>query len=769
MKKFTALLLHLAFLAVAVLGLSLMYLNYNYGRGIHLFSDSVYEDSDLFRAQLEKDINRIFDYVNYKDVFETDGQLDYNKKMVGVSYTSGIESQSITYTLDELIRYGKSLGYYLNSDYEVVRTEVEESHHQEENFVVDWRVYMPSDNYSEPGDAYSTLEGLSLEIMTRLGSYLGTYNNLIAQPSNLAFQVCYNRSESDQNMYTNVPDLGPEDICSMGKYCYLDGTTLAPDTNISVLPTNISQVAESSNAYDNNNYYVAIGLDTSYPHEDAYSQGMDSFQNMRVMYVGGIFCILTGAVGMILTLCRLLAGERKAPLNYYDALSTESSVALTIACCLLAVFLSYRVFSKLLHLVVQVDFWSYTDKLVAAVCIYFLLLWEAASLMRRYGAKTLWTNSIFKNARKFLDLYFSQKALTVVVAFVYFCFLGANIAVISGIYLSLYHGHGPLKYIISILLAVALAVLDLWGFHYMFHNAWERDMIAEAIRHLSTGDTAYQIDTDLFSGKERDLADSLNNISHGLADALSEQVKSERLKADLITNVSHDIKTPLTSIINYVDLIKREHIQDPKIQSYLDVLEQKSQRLKNLTEDLVEASKASSGNLKLEISDLNFTELVQQTNGEFEEKFALRRLELVTQIPEKRLIIEADGRRLWRILENLYNNAYKYAMEGSRIYVDLTSSEDMAVFTIKNVSESPLNIDASELTERFVRGDVARTTEGSGLGLSIAKNLTTLQKGTFDIVIDGDLFKVLVAFPLKRPEEPAIPESAPPSDGGSAS
>src|SRR5699024_4621419 len=152
------------------------YLNYNYGRGIHLFSDSVYEDSDLFRAQLEKDINRIFDYVNYKDVFETDGQLDYNKKMVGVSYTSGIESHSSTYTLDELIRYGKSLGYYLNSDYEVVRTEVEESHHQEENFVVDWRVYMPSDNYSEPGDAYSTPEGLSLEIMTRLGSYLGTYN-----------------------------------------------------------------------------------------------------------------------------------------------------------------------------------------------------------------------------------------------------------------------------------------------------------------------------------------------------------------------------------------------------------------------------------------------------------------------------------------------------------------------------------------------------------------------------------------------------------------
>ena len=168
--------------------------------------------------------------------------------------------------------------------------------------------------------------------------------------------------------------------------------------------------------------------------------------------------------------------------------------------------------------------------------------------------------------------------------------------------------------------------------------------------------------------------------------------------------MSHDIKTPLTSIINYVDLIKREKIQDPKILSYLDVLEQKSQRLKSLTEDLVEASKASSGNLKLEISDINFTQLIQQTNGEFEEKFAIRRLDLVTEVPEKRLIIEADGRRLWRILENLYNNAFKYAMEGSRVYVKLESQNDMAVFTIKNVSENPLNIDASELTERFVRG-----------------------------------------------------------------
>ena len=199
-------------------------------------------------------------------------------------------------------------------------------------------------------------------------------------------------------------------------------------------------------------------------------------------------------------------------------------------------------------------------------------------------------------------------------------------------------------------------------------------------------------------------------------------------------------------------LIKRENIQDPKILDYLKILDQKSQRLKTLTEDLVEAPKASSGNLRLDITDIDFSEIIYQTNGEFEEKFQQRRLELVTSIPDKRLMIEADGRRLWRILENLYNNAFKYAMEGSRVYVDLKETDDgsSAVFTIKNVSASPLNISPDELTERFVRGDVARTTEGSGLGLSIAQSLTKLQNGTFTLSIDGDLFKAQVEFPIKQ-------------------
>ncbi len=300
--------------------------------------------------------------------------------------------------------------------------------------------------------------------------------------------------------------------------------------------------------------------------------------------------------------------------------------------------------------------------------------------------------------------------------------------------------------------AVALLFfcLDFWIFHQMYKNAWETDQINEALLTISRGDTTYKIDTLKFNGKERELAEHINHISTGLETALQEKVRSERLKADLITNVSHDIKTPLTSIINYVDLIKREKIQDPKIQGYLEVLEQKSQRLKTLTEDLVEASQASSGNLKLDITSIDFVELIHQTNGEFEEKFALRHLELVSTLPAESILIEADGRYLWRVLENLYNNAFKYAMEQSRVYVDITEEGDMAVFTMKNISQNPLNIHADELTERFVRGDVARTTEGSGLGISIAKSLAELQGGELRLYIDGDLFKAGVAFPIKR-------------------
>ena len=225
-------------------------------------------------------------------------------------------------------------------------------------------------------------------------------------------------------------------------------------------------------------------------------------------------------------------------------------------------------------------------------------------------------------------------------------------------------------------------------------------------------------------------------------------MKNERMKADLITNVSHDIKTPLTSIINYVNLLENENIEDEKIRNYIHILNEKSARLRQLTEDLVEASKISSGNITLEMTKINLVELIYQTSGEFNEKFETRNLTVVTKLPKDSVVVMADGRRIWRVLENLYNNVAKYALEGTRVYVELDKQEEKAVFSIKNISSKPLNIPSEELTERFIRGDVSRTTEGSGLGLSIAQNLTKLMGGKFDIILDGDLFKVTITFPL---------------------
>ena len=251
-------------------------------------------------------------------------------------------------------------------------------------------------------------------------------------------------------------------------------------------------------------------------------------------------------------------------------------------------------------------------------------------------------------------------------------------------------------------------------------------------------------------------AEELNDLGAAIDNAVGERMKSERMKSELITNVSHDLKTPLTSIINYVDLLKKEDIPNEKAREYIEVLDRKSQRLKKLTEDLVEASKASSGALTVERAPLNFCQLARQALGEYEEKLTAAQLTTVTDLPEEALWVQADGRHLWRVLDNLLGNCVKYAMPGTRVYLDLKKWDGNAVLSLKNISSQPLNVPVDQLMERFVRGDESRTTEGSGLGLSIAKSLTELQGGTFSLSIDGDLFKAVFRLPLiKPPAEPA--------------
>ena len=264
---------------------------------------------------------------------------------------------------------------------------------------------------------------------------------------------------------------------------------------------------------------------------------------------------------------------------------------------------------------------------------------------------------------------------------------------------------------------------------------------------IAEGNTSYRINTKGMFFDFKRHGNNLNSISEGMGKAVEKQLKSERMKTELITNVSHDIKTPITSIINYAGLIFDEPCDCENHREYSVVLMKKADSLKRLLNDLVEVSRATTGNMDVELSECDATVLITQLSGEFEDKCILENLELITSYPERSLVFNADSRRIWRVFENLLSNACKYSLPGSRVYMSAEEHGGNVTFVIRNTSKAPLNISADELTARFVRGDSSRSTEGSGLGLSIAKSLTELQGGTLDITIDGDLFKVTISFP----------------------
>lgn len=367
-------------------------------------------------------------------------------------------------------------------------------------------------------------------------------------------------------------------------------------------------------------------------------------------------------------------------------------------------------------------------------------LYGAGTLLKRIKAHTFFKNSIAYRILKWLiqkyknvkNIISSNKNLGGKIA-LYFIGI-VTVSILIGLIFKEF----------GILLDI---VFWIWCYYKIMKEVDKFKQIHDATEKIYKGDTNIKLDESLYTGVLKELAIYINDIAGGFSNAIKESLKSERLKTELITNVSHDIKTPLTSIINYVDLLKQENIQNEKAKEYIEVLDNKSQRLKKLIEDLVEASKASSGNIKINKEVLNVKELLNQVTGEFEDKFNSRGLNIISKLPEKTVYIKADSRYLYRVLENIYSNVAKYAEENTRVYIDcILEEENTVAIYVKNISKDELNISADELMQRFVRGDKSRNTEGSGLGLSIAKSLTELQDGTFNIYLDGDLFKVAIKF-----------------------
>lgn len=547
-----------------------------------------------------------------------------------------------------------------------------------------------------------------------------------------------------EKIYTNIMTFGNAEFSDVdgllshirGFRDYLIYDSSNMDYQVSNMPISLSELSSYVKSYPpsvDGEFILAIAVDPQYMASDNLQMYKQQYEEIRPLSRMAVYGVVLGGIMYLLTMVYLTmaAGrgtdeERTIRLNRFDHIKTEAAllliavpaVALLAAASLLSVYdLGMTEFALL----------------GGGIALLFNLLFLSGylSLVRRMKSKTLWANSVCCAAYRGLQLALRNRKATTKTLLSYGGFLALNI-----LFLCL----GGWGFFLAVVFDCAAGV-------FLMRQAVQRQRILDGIGKIAEGDLKHQIPVERLEGDNLVLAEAVNQIGKGLSSAVEKSIKDERLKSDLITNVSHDIKTPLTSIINYVDLLKREDIQNERAKNYIAILEDKALRLKHLTDDLVEASKISSGNVKLELTRINFQELINQTNGEFSEKFEDKGLRFVVSMPEEPVVIEADGRRLWRIIENLYNNAAKYAMPNTRVYVELTIVGHMVRFSIKNISEQPLNIEAGELTERFIRGDVARSTEGSGLGLSIAKNLTELQKGRFDIYLDGDLFKVTIIFP----------------------
>ena len=525
--------------------------------------------------------------------------------------------------------------------------------------------------------------------------------------------------------------------------------TNIPDADLQVWNHTIAQ------SFDTKDFIFAVSVDTKFSVADSMADEAENYETysklMFPMLAGAIFGSVLWLVGMVwLT---VTAGRKpkdeEIHLNGFDRWYTEIAAGAVIGIWLAGTIISGTLIANsslgYSHAVVTVI-------VTCLICGTYTMAWFLIgylSLVRRIKAGTLWKNSLIRKVLKWIGKC-SGKLADFARAFSRNTAEKIKVLLVGGAFLFLqfliigcvFSGAG--------VFLLALMAVDVAVMIFAIRKADGQDRIMDGLKKISDGELQYKIKTDTLTGKQKVMAEYINNIGSGLDAAVENSLKKERMQTELITNVSHDLKTPLTSIINYVDLMKRENPTDPKIQEYLRILDEKSQRLKVLTEDVVEASKASTGNIKLEMNDIDFVEMVQQVIGEFEEKFQEKNLTMMVHFTDEPSIIYADGQRMWRVLENVFGNVVKYAMEGTRVYAEISNRNKKVTFSLKNISAQPLNISADELTERFIRGDVARNTEGSGLGLSIAKSLTELQGGEFKLYLDGDLFKVMITFVAKN-------------------
>ena len=780
----------------------------SYGTNYHytlapLDGDKPFEDKEIFQALVKGNMEQITRYVVICHQLETNGKYDTHKKIDITRYANRSETVVGEYPiaefyLEDLIKWG-NYGFTHNTvvgsleelnqlfaDNKATYTEktlpgvTEYSSSSQEDAVSLGLAPAEDDQYAMEilVPRYKTVDGKDLmQCASNVEEYEQLKSNLILSAKSLFTNYTeYTRMQEqykaeNTNMgycfkiqgdkgpiyYTNgemdFKGDTPDDITASikekgGKFLYFNPDKLQINTNMDITAAQMRSILKEYEYSFGDNTRVWFWVDTSYPvQDDLY------FARENINHSTPLFWILSGssiaALGLAVILLVYLTvkegrylneeGEMEWRLGKQDRFPLELWLLPMLA---VQVFLLGFLWKLQGSYRVGTISYSWLPVMVGFVVFFVneLGLRFYFSLVRRIKAKAVWRTTLLRKigieGKAFIIRTYDHGGLVSRIWIPYLIFLMVNLILV----------------LLGVGGVVGAFLLDMLIGVYLYRDNRAREEIIQGIEKIKDGKVKYRIDTTHLHGENLKLANCVNTIGSGIHKAVETSMKDEKLKTDLITNVSHDIKTPLTSIITYVDLLKRENISDEKILSYLEILDNKSQRLKQLIDDLVEASQISSGNINIQLDTINFVELVRQALGEFDEKFAEKQLQIVTRLPQEANFIEADSGQLWRVLENLFQNISKYAMRGTRVYVEMeelkTENKSLVLFSAKNISDRFLELQAEELTERFIRGDRSRQTEGSGLGLSIAKNLIEAQDGEFEVQVDGDLFKVLIRFPM---------------------
>lgn len=758
--------LHSICVALMMGGLWTIYRNASNDNFRNALMMAPFESTRSFERTVLNNIDQVVDYVQLEEKFETNGHLDLKKTVETDKDDQGVKRK---YSLQDALDFGQAIGVVFNSENRLIilknqvadsPKEDEEVFHENDDAMeeipmntLESKVSSEVFNYENYEELlagqesdHSRENNILLSLLYRLSEYYEYRRRLglrDGEDTNFFYRLVYIDKKGHTIISTNREEqLDSDSLQQYGAYYWYDSKTdMLRTTGSADLHRAVQVRFGEKEAFQQGVYELMAAVDTNYPMMDAFDKGKIQYQNYanRIRLLLALSGLLV--LGLLISFIAILQQDEDR-LTRFDRWYSET---VFFAILLLLILIYWGVKEILFAFRTR-----YSMDLVTGIVLillgYFPLLYCFISVFRRIRSQVLISGLLTVHMMSYVELNMRQRkgnvngfqSVTLRLGFQI-----VNVAFVVAVVLALQTDYLLLK-------ACVILMFFLWNLIYLglsCRNDIQQQRIFKRITDMAEGNLGEKLDTSNLSAENRTLANMVNALDDSLEKAVQSRTRSERMQTELIANVSHDLRTPLTSILSYVDLLKREPLPEGRSREYLKVLESKAYRLKSLAEALMDASRATSGTLTINWIDIDMVQMLNQVVGEFYDRFEDQRLEAVIHMVEPPAMIRADGKLLWRIFENLFSNVCKYAMPGTRVYIDLQETTQSFVFTIKNISARKLTQSAENLMERFIRGDVARTTEGSGLGLSIVKNMTEQLHGKFELFLDGDYFRARLIFP----------------------